>query len=323
MLQSKQLLLNDFSEMTWCKSIKAAVQRCPSCSILMQFINSCKRSVGTPGCTNNRVKPWNSQTTGVAQSNFFYWRCTYVTCVLDSQNKMDTRHPLAEATLIHIRFAGKQKPRKNSSSGSFIRALAQKPCWHSLHRLSQGALHQPAMGKDFLGQRFSSNKLSEDLKLTFPTVSMRCLWGLTLCWPNPRVTAVSLPRDLCPYATFKILLLFLSEWISRSLCCSQINAFSFLSSFSLSVPLLSANPLVAIVAPSVSTASCQASWAADWKRSEMVGHGFLPCPPLLHSTAMAQHEGAHWSTHLSKCSTLKGQHLVVKFCSERLLSLRV
>lgn len=168
------------------------------------------RSVGTPGCTNNRLKPWNSQTTGVAQSNFFYWRCTYVTCVRDSQNKMDTSHPLAEAALIHIRFAWKQKLRKNSlgSSGPFIRALAQKPCWHGLHRLSQGALHQPAMGKDFLGQRFSSNKLSEDLKLTFPTVSMRCLWGLTLCWPNPRVTAVSLPRDLCPYATFKILLLF-------------------------------------------------------------------------------------------------------------------
>lgn len=87
-------------------------------------------------------------------------------------------------------------------SRSFIRALAQNR-WHSPHRLSQRATRQPAMGKDFLGRHFSSNKLSEDLELTFPTVSMWCLCELKLCWPNPRVTAVSPTRDLCPYATFK------------------------------------------------------------------------------------------------------------------------
>lgn len=92
-------------------------------------------------------------------------------------------------------------------SESFIRALAQKS-WRRLRLLRQGATRQPAMGKDFLGRHFSSNKLSEDLELTFPTVSMQCLWELKLCWPNPRVTAVSPTRDLCPSATFKIPLLF-------------------------------------------------------------------------------------------------------------------
>lgn len=91
-------------------------------------------------------------------------------------------------------------------SRSFIGALARES-WHSLRRLRQGAEHQPAMGKDFLGRHFGSNKLSEDLELTFPTVSMRCLGELKLCWPNPRVTAVSPTGDLCPYATFKIPLL--------------------------------------------------------------------------------------------------------------------
>lgn len=60
-----------------------------------------------------------------------------------------------------------------------------------------------------------------------------------------------------------------------------------------------------------------------WLKEVIDGRSRFPLHPPLHSTVMAQHEGAHWSTYLSKCATPKGQHLVVKFCSKRLLSLWV
>lgn len=176
-----------------------------------------------------------------------------------------------KAILIHIRFASKQKDYKSSlcSSRSFIRALAQKKNVGTA--LSTSAREHRASlqwGRIFWGDTSAAINFQRIWSWHFQLPAC----GACESWGSAGPTPGSLQyhrREICvlmPPSKYRSF--FFASVSGFSLCCSQIEvSFSFLSSFSFSVLLLSTKPLVTIVAPSVSMGSCQASWATDWKRS--------------------------------------------------------